>query len=233
MDKLPHWVVTDMFPARFDLESATAIEQTAKVYGKMNELIDSYNKWIDSLNKHIENFENGQLSEYELYKTAMRQEFQDFIDTIDLKVQDLTNYMRDNLRESCQGLLDELSADAREALESIINIRDNVEGVIETQNRTIDNQSSILAVAIKRMDEKHTEQDTKIDDAVNYMKNNLTETIETTVSNMIENGEIVIGLIYNEAEKELSLSARNIKYDTDLTLTYDAETKSILIKEGE
>ena len=37
--RLPDWVVTDTQKAFYDLESSTAIEQTARLYGKMQELV--------------------------------------------------------------------------------------------------------------------------------------------------------------------------------------------------
>ena len=33
--KLPKWILTNKFPAFHDTESLTAIEQTARVYGKI------------------------------------------------------------------------------------------------------------------------------------------------------------------------------------------------------
>lgn len=51
---MPNWCVTDKQPAFYDTESATAIEQTARVYGKMEELIDSYNTLETETHEHIE-----------------------------------------------------------------------------------------------------------------------------------------------------------------------------------
>ena len=86
MVKLPKWVVPDTFPALFDTDSATCIEMTAKLYGAMNELIDDYNAFVDRINEEIEAFETLTEKNYELFAISLRQEFQDFIDTIDLKV---------------------------------------------------------------------------------------------------------------------------------------------------
>ena len=86
MKRLPHWCITDTFPALYDTESATVIEMSAKVYGAMNELIDDYNAFVDRINEEIEAFETSSEKNYELFTVSMRQEFQDFIDTIELKV---------------------------------------------------------------------------------------------------------------------------------------------------
>ena len=112
MRKLPHWCLTDKFPGFYDTESGTAIEQTAKVYKAMNELIEEYNLWIDKVNVLIENFIKDTSGDYEIFKVAMRQEFQDFIDVVNLKIQsqdtviaDAVDYMKNNLRTSIRELI--------------------------------------------------------------------------------------------------------------------------------
>lgn len=117
MNLLPHWVLTDKFPAFYDSESKTAIEQTARVYGAMQELITEYNKFVDSVNQHILDFENAAKKDYEIFTTAIRQEFQDFIDVVTLKIQsqdsiieDAVSYMKTNLSESIDAALLEMRA---------------------------------------------------------------------------------------------------------------------------
>lgn len=43
IENMPNWCITDKHPAFYDTESATAIEQTAKLYGAMQNLIDTFN----------------------------------------------------------------------------------------------------------------------------------------------------------------------------------------------
>lgn len=111
VNRLPHWVITDLHPAFYDTDSSTAVEQTGRVYAKMNELIKNYNEFVDSINKHIEEFENGTNKSIEVFETEIRQEFQDFIDIIDLKIenqdkviQDAIDYMKTNLVETIKRL---------------------------------------------------------------------------------------------------------------------------------
>ena len=52
MRQLPNWVLTNPFPAFYDSESGSAIEQTAKVYKAMQEL----NETIKSIDKDNEEF---------------------------------------------------------------------------------------------------------------------------------------------------------------------------------
>lgn len=44
---LPDWVIPDTDPAFYDSESLTAIQMVAKIYGKMNELVKSYNEFLE------------------------------------------------------------------------------------------------------------------------------------------------------------------------------------------
>lgn len=54
---LPSWAIVNRFPAFYEGESLTAIEQTARVYGKINELINTYNRYVTTI--------NGELTELE------------------------------------------------------------------------------------------------------------------------------------------------------------------------
>lgn len=86
MINLPKWRLTNPFPAFLDSESGTAIEQTAKVYGAMQTLIDEYNAFAESVEKQINEFTAETEADQKVFETALRQEFQDFIDTIDMKL---------------------------------------------------------------------------------------------------------------------------------------------------
>ena len=56
ISKLPKWCLVSKFPAFYDFESLTATEQTARLYGKVAELIESYNKYVEEINKVIEEY---------------------------------------------------------------------------------------------------------------------------------------------------------------------------------
>ena len=86
MFKLPFWRLTNKYPAFYDTESGTAIEQTAKLYGAMRDLIDAYNKFVEETNNAMEAHGEATSKEHEEFETAIRQEFQDFIDTIELRL---------------------------------------------------------------------------------------------------------------------------------------------------
>lgn len=91
MFRLPLWVLPDRFPAIFDSESHTAIEMTAKLYGAINDFVNEYNRFAtettQALNEHLEGYRTAN----ETFSTGLRQEFQDFINIIQLKVLALEN----------------------------------------------------------------------------------------------------------------------------------------------
>lgn len=97
MERLPHWRITDRYPAFLDTESATAIEQTAKVYGAMQTMIDEFNKFVDNVNASMEEFENRMTADYDEFTVGLRQEFQDFIDVVNLRVTEAETFMMNNL----------------------------------------------------------------------------------------------------------------------------------------
>ena len=120
LNPLPHWALTNLNPAFYDTESGNAIEQTARVYAKMNELVAECNNFIDKINTEIEKFEKSVDKNFELFATELRQEFQDFIDIIDLKIKsqdtvidNAVDYMKTNLTETVNLLIEKMFDEGR------------------------------------------------------------------------------------------------------------------------
>ena len=130
--KLPKWILTNKFPAFHDVESLTAIEQTARVYGKINELIDNYNSFAENINKTLEEYARADQEEEEAFKTGLRQEFQDFINVVDLQIRDLEQYVKVNLHSEIRKLWNELNDNGdiqdliNKTLEELITKVDNI-----------------------------------------------------------------------------------------------------------
>ena len=85
IELLPKMYLHGNRPSFYDSDSVTVLELSAEMRAKMNELIDDYNKFAEGVNVKIEEFITKQDADWETYKTAMRQEFQDFIDVINIK----------------------------------------------------------------------------------------------------------------------------------------------------
>lgn len=125
--KLPKWCITDKFPTFYDTESATAIEQTAKLYGAVNEIIEDYNKFVDDTNKVIEDFEAGIIKDVDEFKVAMSQQFQDFIDVVELKIANQDKNIEDTLNQMKNEFMDYVTNINDEILVNIDNkINDEV-----------------------------------------------------------------------------------------------------------
>lgn len=231
MKLLPHWSLTGKNPAFYDTESATAIEQTAKVYGAMQSLIEEYNGFVDTLNKEIETFEASSKEEAEAFKLCITGIVSDYIQSIDMRMDEATVYMKANLRATAEELLNEIIVDLKEDMEAFEQDRAYFQEEFAKQTEDIKQQNVTLSNAISTMETAIDEQNGRIDEAVEYMQTNLQSTIDSTVERMITNGEIVMGLGYKEDEESLSFTARNIGEPTDLALTYDATKEAILLRE--
>ena len=147
---LPHWVLTDAFPAVYDTESVTAISMVARLYGKMEELVADYNEFVDDVNRYIEEFERGMIADFDKFKCCVMDTMSDFIKTIDMKIVQ---------------------------------------------------QDKAIA-------DKFEEQDTKIADAIQYMKDNIVATTTQLFNEALANGDITAALAedYDSTNEELTLS---------------------------
>lgn len=111
---LPHWVLTDTLPAFYDCESATAIQQTARLYGKIQELITIYNEFTREINRYITDFEEGIIKDFNCFQNCVIKTMDDYIQTIDMKInlqdkniEEAIEYMKDNLVSTITNLFNQ------------------------------------------------------------------------------------------------------------------------------
>ena len=93
MQLLPKWVLPPTLPAIYDLESATALEMTAKVYGAMQTLIEEYNKFADSVNTTMETFTEDEAEARKKFETDITTLYRQFSCQMD-------SYLRLNLDDT-------------------------------------------------------------------------------------------------------------------------------------
>lgn len=86
IDLLPHWTLTNFQPAFYDSESATVLQQMAKVYAKMQELLNDYNSFVTEINTTITDFQNGLLADFDCFKNCIISTMNNYIETIDTKI---------------------------------------------------------------------------------------------------------------------------------------------------
>lgn len=104
LQPLPKWIMPGNRNAFDDFESATNVEHVARVYKKMQELIEDYNKFVDETNKSIETFEENGSKESKDFKCEIIKIINDYIFTLDMKIDsqdrklgEAIDFMKDNL----------------------------------------------------------------------------------------------------------------------------------------
>lgn len=83
---LPHWVLTNLQSAFYDSESGTVLQQMARVYSKIEELINIYNEFACEVNRYIKEFEDGIIRDFECFKNCIIKTMNDYIESIDTKI---------------------------------------------------------------------------------------------------------------------------------------------------
>lgn len=100
MRLLPKWILANPFPALHDFESLTVIDQTARVYGAMNDLITEYNNFAEAANKQIEAFTDEEQEAREKFEASITKVMNQFMCCMD-------QYMKVNLESTAEKLINE------------------------------------------------------------------------------------------------------------------------------
>lgn len=144
---LPYWVLTDLQPAFYDSESGTVLQQLSRIYPKIQELIDAYNRFVKEVNTYISEFENGIIEDFETFKNCITKTMNQYIESVDIK----------------------------------------------------------LALQDKEISDSIAEQNAIIEEAINYMKNNIIATTTNVINEAIENGSLNVGIEYNPTTEALNI----------------------------
>lgn len=101
IELLPPWIETGLQPAFYDKESGTVLQQTARMYAKVNELVASYNQFTEDITDQQTNFEdsvNETVNEYIEKFTQLHDYVHDYFDNLD--VQEEINNKLDAMAEN-------------------------------------------------------------------------------------------------------------------------------------
>ena len=130
--ELPEWAINQNHPAFYDTESKTAIEMSAQLHGKMNEVIEEFNNLEDDNTKFKQDTEQANAEWKETTESAFRQEFQDFIDTVDLKVNGMQNEVKQEALNAVNEEVGKLSAELETEIDNTIqNKAKELQGTIK------------------------------------------------------------------------------------------------------
>ena len=120
MERLPKWNLHSNRPTFYDTDAVTMLELAANLHGAMNELIGEHNEHVENINKLVNDFITGQIKDREVFETALRQEFQDFIDVINIKYDAQEQRIDAKIRE-CEAAVDSFIAEINTAIDALLN----------------------------------------------------------------------------------------------------------------
>lgn len=188
---LPYWCITDIGPAFYDTSSATCIEQTGKVYSAMRELQIDYNKFVEEVNTCITEFINEVNTDQEEFENRINKIMHDYIMKIDskIKMQDLTianavQYMKDNLRESLNSMLQEMK-ELGEFDDAVLKaLTDITTSINEINTKTANNENNIESNRVN----------------IETLRNDVTDLQQSKVKYIYDEIEKSLNLLYVENE---------------------------------
>ena len=107
IENLPNWCLVNKNPAFYDTESATVLEETSKIYGKMQELVNDYNAFANEVNTKISEFITSTNEDQECFKTEITKIMEDYISMIDEKIKRLDYEVTSQLNELINKAIEE------------------------------------------------------------------------------------------------------------------------------
>lgn len=133
---LPPWVETGLQPAFYDKESGTVLQQTARMYARVNMLIRMFNRLSKNTKEEVERFEGVVNDEIERFEGNVNTEIETFERNVNGTVDDyierfttLYNYVHDyfdnlDVQNEINHKLDEMAGDGTlgEAIDTAYNI---------------------------------------------------------------------------------------------------------------
>lgn len=116
---LPPWVETGLQPAFYDMESGTVLQQTARMYAKVQQLTRLFNEFSEDVSNEVNNFEHDVNNEINNFEHDVNETVQEYID----KFVELKNFVDDyfdnlDVQEEINNKLDAMVQDG--TLQTII-----------------------------------------------------------------------------------------------------------------
>lgn len=112
---LPQMALTDLQPCFYDIESKSTVDMVSKFYKYLQDFVDDYNKFVVDINTELEAFENSTNHDIEQFKCCVQELMNNYIESIDTKIdqqnlviKNAVDYMKTNLQQSLENLMQEL-----------------------------------------------------------------------------------------------------------------------------
>lgn len=104
---LPHWIMPGNRNAFDDFESATNQELIARVYKKMQELVNDYNAFVDEINKEVSTLIDEGDTNVEEFKCKIESIVNKYIESLDFKVDMAIANIKENMTIQIKQMVDE------------------------------------------------------------------------------------------------------------------------------
>lgn len=149
---LPKWHLMPNRPSFYDTDSKTLLELASVLHASMNSLITDYNKFVEAVNNNLTDFTARTEENQKNFEVGLRQEFQEFINIVDLKISGLnhdfegfTNNVNSSISEQNNKIAG-MIANQIPITQNIINdaIKDGTLYIIETY----DNETESLNLVV-------------------------------------------------------------------------------------
>ena len=130
---LPPWVETGLQPAFYDMESGTVLQQTARMYAKVQQLTRLFNELSEETKTEVENFEHSVNETVENFEHSVNETVSEYIEKF-TQLKDFVEDYFDNLdvQEEINNKLDAMVEDG--TLQEVINnfLQPNVTWTFDT-----------------------------------------------------------------------------------------------------
>ena len=199
---LPLWNLNNTYPAFYDIDSKTTVEQTARVYGAMRELQETYNKFATQVNETIKAFISDVDADQDCFKESIIKLCNDYIKTMDMKiacqdkkVNDAIKYMKDNLSETIVAVVKEME-DNGELNEVILNAFNNMTTKIESLETLLNGEIQKI-VSLQEDNEQNKENISSLN--TNVANLHIENVVTMKETNSLKPGDVVQTLGYYNA----------------------------------
>ncbi|MBO7694238.1 MAG: hypothetical protein J6T10_16590 [Methanobrevibacter sp.] len=150
---LPHWCLTDLQPAFYDTESGTAIQMTARMYKKIEEIVANYNSFVDEINRYVDEFERGMIRDFECFKNCIVKTMNDYIETIDTKINLQDKTIADAIARQDQSIADKFAEQDAIIADAVDYMKNNLIATVNQLFREAVANGDITAELVTTYDE--------------------------------------------------------------------------------
>ena len=191
---LPSWAIINRFPGFYEGESLTAIEQTARVYVKMNELIDGYNKYIEQVNAELMELETQTDKDLNCAVKTIINLTDSYINMVDLKLSNLDRKLADNYSDftanvvrTITGMVEQMRESGEldaSLLDAVANLNDRFTSIQEQWESKLAELNATFQNQVKLLNEGYSEVQSSLDEDYKQTKSDLAEDYKTAKENL-------------------------------------------------